>query len=348
MSIEGGLAAVAIDVRQGEFARRPARRCTPRASRGNWSGSRHRRRAPPCLQHARHVRGILQAPGRRREHGAVAVGELPPHLVEHAECPVRQRHAVLAARLHARGGTGSTLVWSPVSKSCMPAGPEVWGRRLSSPASTSRRPSTREGTSPPLHGRLPRLSALAQLVEQLTVNQRVAGSSPAGGANSLTLGGWQLADPHLPASPRLDGFVRPCCGRPHFAVADFWQLKMSGFSARQYLRPGRERPGPRRWGRVAASGGPAFDDEFLAQRPQRRVDAANGGPVTRIEHAADLFLVDAQPLGEGDAGQPAVAQCERQRCFRCRHGRNRHQVLTPQARARLEKWECSACLSPPR
>jgi len=27
-------------------------------------------------------------------------------------------------------------------------------------------------------------SALAQLVEQLTVNQRVAGSSPAGGANS--------------------------------------------------------------------------------------------------------------------------------------------------------------------
>ena len=28
-------------------------------------------------------------------------------------------------------------------------------------------------------------SALAQLVEQLTVNQRVAGSSPAGGANKI-------------------------------------------------------------------------------------------------------------------------------------------------------------------
>ena len=37
-----------------------------------------------------------------------------------------------------------------------------------------------------LHGESPSVgaySALAQLVEQLTVNQRVAGSSPAGGAN---------------------------------------------------------------------------------------------------------------------------------------------------------------------
>ena len=33
----------------------------------------------------------------------------------------------------------------------------------------------------------PDYSALAQLVEQLTVNQRVAGSSPAGGANSKML-----------------------------------------------------------------------------------------------------------------------------------------------------------------
>ena len=32
---------------------------------------------------------------------------------------------------------------------------------------------------------IPAQSALAQLVEQLTVNQPVAGSSPAGGANSL-------------------------------------------------------------------------------------------------------------------------------------------------------------------
>ena len=45
----------------------------------------------------------------------------------------------------------------------------------------------------------PDYSALAQLVEQLTVNQRVAGSSPAGGAISSKLdlvGGLELIE-HL-------------------------------------------------------------------------------------------------------------------------------------------------------
>ena len=52
----------------------------------------------------RHGAVALDPAGLGREHEAVAVGQLLARLVEHGEGAVGERHAVLAARLHALGG----------------------------------------------------------------------------------------------------------------------------------------------------------------------------------------------------------------------------------------------------
>ena len=78
-----------------------------------------------------------------------------------------------------------------------------------------------------------------------------------------------------------------------------------------------------RWGGISTfgcSGGTGFDDEFLAEEAECCLDAGHSGAMARVEHTADGFLVDAKSLGEGDAGQAAVAKREGESGLGCGGG----------------------------
>ena len=63
---------------------------------------------------------------------------------------------------------------------------------------------------------------------------------------------------------------------------------------------------------VGCSRGAGLDDEFLAERAKRSLDAGDGGAVAGVQHASHSLLVDAESLGEGDAGEAGIAKRERE------------------------------------
>ena len=87
-----------------------------------------------------------------------------------------------------------------------------------------------------------RRSRVAQLVEQLTVNQRVAGSSPASGAD-----GTLASTSHLETPPRRSGGVRPFNESSAVRTLGRWPDRVCS----PCRRPRREglgvRDGPGRW-----------------------------------------------------------------------------------------------------
>ena len=58
------------------------------------------------------------------------------------------------------------------------------------------------------------------------------------------------------------------------------------------------------------SGGAGLDDEFPAEHAQCGLDAAHGGGVARVQHAAHGLFVHAESLGEGHSGQVVFAKRE--------------------------------------
>ena len=67
------------------------------------------------------------------------------------------------------------------------------------------------------------------------------------------------------------------------------------------------------WKSLGRSGGTGLDDEVLAEHAKCAFDAGDGGAVSRVEHAAHGLFVDAESLGESDAGQAAFGECQGER-----------------------------------